>query len=190
MRRVISFMHVSLDGFVAGLNGELNWATVNEELFTYVGNRISQGDMAMYGRKTYELMESYWPGAGDKPNASKHDIEHSRWYNQVHKIVLSKSLKDAAPANTTIISDNISEHINKIKQQGDKEILVFGSPSAAHALMKEGLIDGYWLFLNPIILGKGIPLFADVKEQTKLNLVGTHQFDCGVTELRYVVEGR
>src|SRR6187549_2699021 len=173
MRKIISFMHISLDGFVAGPNGELNWAKVDEEIFDHVGKRISEGDTALYGRVTYQLMESYWPTAGDKPTASRHDIEHSKWYEKVHKIVLSKTMKEAGLTNTKIISDNLSDRINEIKQStngGSKDILLFGSPTATHSLMQLNLIDGYWLFVNPIILGKGIPLFEGVTEKTKLNL--------------------
>lgn len=178
-------MHLSLDGFVAGPNGEMNWIKVDDEIFDHVGKRISKGDTALYGRVTYQLMESYWPTAANKPNASKHDMEHSAWYKQVHKLVLSKTLKDVALPNTTVISDSLSDSINKIKQQGDKEILLFGSPTATHSLMKLNLIDGYWLFVNPIILGQGIPLFTDVKDKIKLDLVSTRPFICGVTELNY-----
>ncbi len=188
MRKLISFMHISLDGFVAGPNGELNWAKVDEELFDYVGKRISGGDTALYGRTTYQMMESYWPTAGDKPNASKHDIEHSEWYKNVHKIVLSKTLNEADLTNTTVISDNLADRINKIKQQDGEDILLFGSPTATHALIEQGLIDGYWLFLNPTILGRGIPLFVEAKDKTKLKLLNSKQFDSGVIELNYVVE--
>jgi dihydrofolate reductase len=191
MRKLISFMHVSLDGFVSGPNGELNWAKVDEELFTYVGKRISEGDTAIYGRVTYQLMESYWPTAGAKPTATKHDIEHSKWYSNVHKIVLSRTLKGEELTNTTIISGNLPDKINEIKQQGDKEILLFGSPTATHALIQQNLIDGYWLFLNPVILGRGIPLFADIKDKTNLKLLPTtRQFASGVTELNYTVDKR
>ena len=192
MRKIISFMHISLDGFVAGPNGEMDWIKVDEEIFDYVGKRISEGDTALYGRVTYEMMENYWPTAADKPSASKHDIEHSKWYKKVHKVVLSKTIKDAGPiaiglANTTIISDNLSYTIDKIKQQAGSEILLFGSPTATHALIQQNLIDGYWLFVNPIILGQGIPLFAGIKDKIKLKLLTTRQFSCGVTELNYIV---
>jgi dihydrofolate reductase len=109
-------MHISLDGFVAGPQGEMDWITINDEIFDYVGKRIGKGDTSLYGRMTYEMMENYWPTAADKPNASKHDIEHSKWYSKVHKVVLSKTMKDATLANTTIISDNLEDNINKIKQ--------------------------------------------------------------------------
>jgi dihydrofolate reductase len=195
MRKIISFMHMSLDGFVAGPNGEMDWIKVDEEIFDYVGKRISEGDTALYGRVTYQMMENYWPTAGDKPTASKHDIEHSKWYNKVHKVVLSKTLKDADLTNTTIISDNLSDRLNEIKQSGpasgesgSKEIALFGSPTATHSLIQLNLIDGYWLFVNPIILGQGIPLFTDIKEKIKLKLLNTRQFSCGVTELNYTVD--
>jgi dihydrofolate reductase len=187
MRKIISFMHISLDGFVAGPNGEMDWIIINEELFDHVGKRISKGDTALYGRVTYDMMESYWPTAGDKPTASKHDIEHSRWYSQVHKVVLSKTMKDTDLANTTIISDNLPGELNKITQQPGEDILLFGSPTATHALIQLGLIDGYWLFVNPVILGQGIPLFTGIKDKVKLKLLTTHQFACGVTELSYTV---
>lgn len=181
-------MHISLDGFVAGPNGEMDWIKVNNEIFDYVATRISTGDIAMYGRKTYEMMQSYWPTAAEKPNASKHDIEHAKWYGQVHKVVLSTTLTSHQLANTTVISSHVSEQINAIKQQPGNDILLFGSPSATHALMQLGLIDGYWLFVNPIVIGHGIPLFTDVKERINLQLIHTRSFDCGVTELDYIVK--
>lgn len=189
MRKIISFMHLSLDGFVAGPNGEMNWIKADEELFTYVGKRIKEGDTSLYGRVTYQMMENYWPTAADKPTATRHEIEHSKWYKNVHKVILSKSMKDSVIDNTTIISDNLTARINKIKQQAGKEILLFGSPTATHSLMQQDLIDGFWLFVNPIILGQGIPLFKDIKNSIKLKLLPTtRQFSCGVTELNYEVD--
>lgn len=179
---------MSLDGFVAGPNGEMDWIKVDEEIFDHVGKRISEGDTAFYGRVTYQMMENYWPNAGDKPTASKHDIEHSKWYNKVKKVVLSKTLKDADLANTKIISDNLSNEINEIKQQAGEDILLFGSPTATHSLIEQHLIDGYWLFVNPIILGQGIPLFTGIEGKINLKLLGTHQFASGVTELNYVAD--
>lgn len=180
-------MHISLDGFVAGPNGEMDWIKVDQELFDHVGKRISTGDTALYGRVTYDMMEGYWPTAADQPNATKHDIEHSQWYKQVHKVVLSHSMQGKNLENTTIINNNLAEEINRVKQRpGNSDILLFGSPSATHALIQENLIDGYWLFVNPIILGQGIPLFTNIKDKTKLQLLNTHQFNNGVTELNYV----
>src|SRR6478735_7918711 len=188
MRKIISFMHISLDGFVAGPNGEMNWIKVDEEIFDHVGERVSETDTALYGRVTYEMMQNYWPNAGDEPGASKHDIEHSKWYNNVHKVVLSKTLKDEGLTNTTIISNNLPDRINEIKQQAGGDIALFGSPTATHSLIQLNLIDGYWLFVNPIVLGQGVPLFVDIKDKIKLKLLTTRQFTCGVTELNYIVD--
>ena len=180
-------MHISLDGFVAGPKGEMNWIKVDQEIFDHVGQRIGQTDTSLYGRVTYQMMENYWPAAGAQPNASKHDIEHSKWYANVHKVVLSKTLKEEDLTNTTIISDNLSDSINELKQKTGSEILLFGSPTATHALIQQNLIDGYWLFVNPIILGQGIPLFTDIKDKIKLKLLNTRPFSSGVTELNYTV---
>ncbi len=184
-------MHVSLDGFVAGPSGEMDWIKVDQEIFDYVAQRINKGDTALYGRRTYQMMESYWPTAGDKPTATKHDIEHSKWYNNVHKIVLSKTIDPDSyrETNTTIISDNLPDSLNEIKQQTGEDILLFGSPTATHSLIRQNLIDGYWLFVNPVILGQGIPLFVDIKDKIKLKLLpATQQFTAGVTALNYVVD--
>lgn len=191
MRKIISFMHISLDGFVAGPNGEMDWIKVNEDIFDHVGKRISASDTALYGRVTYDMMEGYWPAAADQPNASKHDIEHSKWYSTVHKIVISKKMKGVDRENTTIISDHLGENIQKMKQPVEgksNEILLFGSPSATHALMELNAIDGFWLFVNPIVLGKGIPLFKNINDKIKLNLLDIKQFDCGVTAVSYVID--
>ena len=183
-------MHISLDGFVAGPKGEINWIKVDEKIFEHVGKRISESDTALYGRVTYQMMENYWPTAGEKPGASNHDIEHSKWYKKAYKIVLSTTLKETGLTNTKVISNNISDNINEIKQSrsGSKEILLFGSPAATHSLIQLGLIDGYWLFVNPIILGQGIPLFTGIKEKIMLTLLASHQFTNGVTALNYIVD--
>jgi len=187
MTKIISFMHVSLDGFAAGPNGEMDWIKFDEELFDYVGKRISESDTALYGRVTFQMMEDYWPTAAEKPDASKHDIEHSKWYINAHKIVLSRTLKEEGLSKTTIIRDDLPDRIEEIKQKAGKEILLFGSPRATHSLIQLNLIDGYWLFVNPIILGRGIPLLSGVKDKINLKLLNTRKFVCGVTELNYAV---
>jgi len=96
-------------------------------------------------------------------------------------------MNEAGLTNTKIISDNLSESIYEIKQLAGEDILLFGSPTATHSLIQLNLIDGYWLFVNPIILGRGIPLFENIKDKIKLNLLTSRQFNCGVTELNYIV---
>lgn len=180
-------MHLSLDGFVAGPKGEMDWIKINEDIFRHVGERIQQTDTALYGRKTFAMMEAYWPTAADKPTASRHDIEHSRWYGKAHKVVLSKTMKGERLPNTTILSENLQDEIAQIKQKAVGEILLFGSPAATHSLIEQDLVDGYWLFVNPILLGRGIPLFTGIQNKTFLELVSTKPFACGVTELNYTV---
>jgi dihydrofolate reductase len=185
MRNLIFFMHTSLDGFVAGVNGEMNWINVDDSIFDFVGTMTDKADTALYGRVTYDMMQNYWPTAGEKPNASKHDKEHSAWYNKVSKIVLSKTISDKGLDNTIVISDQLTDNINKIKKQDGKNILIFGSPRASHSLMSHGLVDEFWLFVNPVLLGQGMPLFKDVTEMTKLRLIESKTFSCGVIALHY-----
>jgi dihydrofolate reductase len=177
-------MHTSLDGFVAGPNGEMNWIKVDEEIFDFVGTMTAQADTALYGRVTYEMMQGYWPEAGNKPNASKHDKEHSAWYNSVSKVVLSRTMQNSGLQDTQVISDQLSVNINQLKQKEGKNILIFGSPGASQSLLNEGLVDEFWLFVNPIILGKGMPLFKDVGAKS-LKLVESKTFACGVIALHY-----
>ncbi|HVX51997.1 MAG TPA: dihydrofolate reductase family protein [Chitinophagaceae bacterium] len=185
MRHLVFFMHTSLDGFVAGPNGEMNWIKVDEEIFDFVGTMTDKADTALYGRVTYEMMQSYWPAAGSKPGASKHDIEHSAWYNKVAKIVLSTTLSGEGLENTTVIGDQLTENINAIKNREGENIIIFGSPTAAQSLLGLGLVDEFWLFVNPILLGEGRPLFKGIHERTYLALAGAKTFACGVIALHY-----
>jgi dihydrofolate reductase len=185
MRRLVLLMHISLDGFVAGPDGEFNWIKVDDELFDYSGKLTDEADTALYGRVTYQMMESYWPTAADKPAATKHDREHSRWYNNVTKIVVSRTMQQENLRNTKFISDNILKEINKVKQEAGKNILLIGSPTVAYTLTQEKLIDDYRLFVNPIILGTGIPLFTGLKDTVQLKLATTKVFSSGVIGLHY-----
>ena len=185
MGKIVLFMHTSLDGFVAGPKGEMDWINVGDEMFDYAGERTSKSDTALYGRVTYQMMESYWPTAADSPTATKHDIEHSTWYNQVTKVVVSKTMKGANLPRTKIISDKVTDEIAKLKKTTEREIVIFGSPSIGHLLMAENLIDDYWLFVNPVLLGKGIPMFKDINDRLTLKLVKSHVFSSGVVCLHY-----
>jgi len=186
MRKLISLMHVSLDGFCAGPKGEMNWIGLNEAIFEDVETLVERSGAAVYGRTTYGMMEAYWPTAGDSPDASKHDREHSEWYNRVEKVVVSTTMQPTGKPNLTIISDNVSEKVAALKQLEGAEITMFGSPGLAHTMMHHNLIDDYWLFVNPILLGEGIPLFKDISERVNLKLQETKVFDCGVVGLHYV----
>ena len=187
MRKLILFMHTSLDGFVAGTNGEMDWINVDEDMFEYAGKQTDEADTALYGRITYQMMESYWPTAADQPNATKHDKQHSSWYNKVAKVVLSKTMQGMNFNNVTIISDNLYNEMIKLKEGTGKDILIFGSPTAVHSLMAENLIDDYWLFVNPVLLGQGIPLFKSIKDKMNLKLITSNAFSSGVVCLHYEI---
>ena len=185
MRKIVLFMHVTLDGFAAGPNGEMNWINIDDEIFDYAGHRTDEADTGLYGRVTYEMMDAYWPTAADNPDASKHDIEHSNWYNKVEKVVISTTMQEQGKGKIKIISDSIHERVTELKQQEGKEIVMFGSPGTAHTLMEYNLIDEYWLFVNPVLLGQGISLFKDLKEKIDLKLLESKTFASGVVCLHY-----
>lgn len=185
MRKLILSDHISLDGFVAGPNREMDWIFVDGELFGYIKKLTDQADTAMYGRVTYDMMAEYWPTAAEQEGASEHDIEHSRWYNRVNKVVISHTMAGQDDDEVQIIGHDLVNEVRRLKQQPGKNILMFGSPSAAQALMAHGLIDEYWLFLNPILLREGIPLFTNSGHQENLKLIESHVFSSGVIELHY-----
>ncbi len=184
MGKLIVFMHVSLDGFVAGPNGEMDWIKVDEEMFDYAGKQTDLAGTALYGRTTYEMMDAYWPTAPDQPNASAHDIKHGHWYNQVQKVVLSTTIK-SSDSKTTILNSDVPAQVEKLKQDSTDNILVFGSPTAVHTFLHHQLIDEFWLFVNPIILGTGIPMFKDLRSRLDLSLLETVPLKSGVICLHY-----
>jgi dihydrofolate reductase len=178
-------MHTSLDGFAAGSNREIDWIHVEQEMFDEALRQTNQSDTAIYGRVTYQLMDNYWPTAADQPNASKHDIDHSAWYKNVEKVIISKTMKDVKLPKTKVISENVTTEIRKLKNQAGKDIVIFGSPTICQLLMTENLIDDYRLFVNPILLGQGIPLFNRLNRRINLKLVTNKVFASGVICLHY-----
>ena len=184
MRKVILLMHTSLDGFVAGPNGEIDWITFDEALADDVGKITDSADTALYGRVTYQMMEGYWPTAANSPTATKHDIEHANWVNNALKIVFSESLEKTEWQNTRIVRDNITEEISNMKKEPGKNLLLIGSASIAHFFMQHNVIDEYWINVNPILLGAGKPLCKN-NNKINLNLIQSKTFDCGVVGLHY-----
>jgi len=185
MRKVVWLMHVSLDGFVARPNGEIDWIYLEDEMFEDVQNLVNSADTALYGRVTYQLMESYWPTAASRPGATKHDIDHSNWVNTALKIVFSRTLKSVGWKNTRIVKDHIGEEMIKLKNQPGKNLILFASPSLATTFMNHDLIDEYWSHINPIVLGKGIPLFKDINNIHRLKLLDSKTYKNGVVKLHY-----
>jgi dihydrofolate reductase len=185
MRKVVLFMHISLDGFAAGPNGELDWISYDEELEKYAEDIVSTVGSPLYGRVTYQMMKSYWPTVLNDPSATKHDMDHARWLEDVEKIVFSKTLEKTEWNNTRVIKGNIAEEVSKLKQQPGKDLVIFGSPGLARNFLQLGLIDEYRLTVNPVILGSGKPLFKDVEDTISLKIVKTQSFNSGVVALHY-----
>jgi dihydrofolate reductase len=186
MRKVVLLEHVSLDGFVAGPHGEMDWIQVGDDaLWDYVTALTADADAAIYGRVTYQMMESYWPTAADNPGATKHDLDHARWVNAATKLVFSRTLTSVSWQNTRLISDGIAEVIEAEKRQPGKNLLLIGSPGLAQSFMALGLIDEFRLNVNPVALGEGLPLFARRPERIGLTLAGVTTFASGVVGLCY-----
>jgi len=185
LRKVVWLMHVSLDGFAAGPNGEIDWIYLEDELFEDIHNIVQRADTALYGRVTYQLMKSYWPTAAKSPTATKHDIDHANWVNPAVKIVFSKSLKETDWQNTRIVKNHAAEELRELKKRRGKNMILFASPSLAITFMSQDLIDEYWFNINPIILGRGKPMFQDVSGVRKMKLLGSKTYKNGVVNLHY-----
>jgi dihydrofolate reductase len=186
MRKIVSSIIMSLDNFTANTAGDLSMFKVDEEFFVMSEAFTDAADTALYGKGTYAIMQAYWPTAGDAPDASSHDKQHSKWYSHVNKYVLSTTLKNSDAPNTTIIRENVVEELKKLKQQEGKNIQIFGSPGVVRSLTQEGLIDEYWIFVYPVIIGNGIPLFKDIKQQIDLTLVSSKILKSGAVALHYI----
>lgn len=185
MRNLVAFMHISLDGFAAGPNGELDWISYDQELEKYAEGIVSTVGTALYGRVTYQMMESYWPTVLTNPGSTQHEIEHARWIENIPKVVFSKSLEKVEWNNTRLIKDNITEEVSQLKQQPGKDLVIFGSPSLTHTLMELDLVDSYRLTVNPVILGRGIPLFKNIQTRNDLNLLEAKPLNSGVIGVHY-----
>lgn len=178
-------MHLSLDGFAADPNRGLDFLSYDKELEQYADELVKTVGSPVYGRITYQLMESYWPTVLKKPNANKHTLEHAQWVENVPKIVFSKTLTEVTWNNTQLIKDNIAEEVKKLKQQPGKDLVIFGSPGLATTLMNLGLIDEYKLTVHPIILGSGISVFTNNTTKSTLKLVDSKTLKSGVVTLHY-----
>jgi dihydrofolate reductase len=183
MRKVISLMMMSLDGFIEGSKRELDWAIIDQELHTFVNEQAREMGAFLYGRRTYDIMVEYWPTADANPSAPGFEIEFARIWKNMPKIVFSKTL-DKVEWNARLVRDNIAEEVIKLKAQPGKD-LGLGGANIASTFMHLGLIDEYRLFVHPVVLGSGMPLFPTLDNTIKLQLVETRTFGSGVVYLRY-----
>src|SRR5688572_29618502 len=173
-------MHLSLDGYAAGPNGELDFMSYDEELAQWADQLVKTVGSPVYGRTTYQLMESYWPTVLKKPDAPKQSLAHAQWVENVPKIVFSRTLNEATWNNTRLIKENIAGEIEKLKQEPGKDLVIFGSPGLAADLMNLGLIDEYKFTVHPVIVGNGLSVFKNNHTKSKLKLEDTSTLKSGV----------
>jgi dihydrofolate reductase len=178
---VIMFNMVTLDGFFAGPNGELDWHHVDAEFNDFAIAQLDSAEGLIFGRVTYQGMASYWP----TDVALKNDPIVARKMNALPKIVLSRTLDRAEWNNTRLVSGDVTEEISKLKRPPGRDWLLFGSADLASTLTNLGLIDEYRLMVNPVVLGHGRPLFKGMQGQLDLRLTGSRTFDNGNVLLSY-----
>ena len=181
-------MHVSLDGFVADLKAPppgLDWMAYTPELEAYAHSFHERADVAIHGRVTYRLMESYWPTVLDNPKSKPSTLKHARWLQKALKVVVSRTMKSTEWENSLLIKDNLPEAFARLKQQPGKDMMIFGSPGLVKSLTKLDLIDEYHLLMQPTILGSGLPLFGELDHRVSLRLVKSTTLGEKIAALHY-----
>jgi dihydrofolate reductase len=176
MKRLITWNMVTLDGFFAAPDGNLDWFVFDDELERYIKETQPEVGTLLFGRVTYQMMAAYWRTA---------EGEIATFMNGAQKYVFSRTLDSVEWNKTTLVKGDAVETVRKLKQQPGKDNFVFGSADFSATLMRHGLIDEYRIGLNPVVLGKGIPLFKESVEKLKLKLITTRQLKSGVVILHY-----
>ena len=182
-RKIVFMMSVSLDGLFEGPDRELDWQLIDVELHQHFNEWLATAGAFLDGRVTYELMAGYWPTADQDPGASAPVIEFARIWRDMPKIVFSRTLEHAG-WNTTIAREVDPEAIQKLKAQPGGDLVVGGADLAA-AFRAHDLIDEYRIYVQPVLLGRGRPLFQPSDVTARLRLAETRAFGIGVVLLRY-----
>lgn len=177
-RRIILDLAVTLDGFIEGENGEVDWCIMDSEMAFM--NFLNQVDTIMYGRKSYDLWGQYTPGIEDT------DTEKEMWelVHSKEKYVFSRT-KKGTDNKIKFINGNISEEVNKLKNKPGKDIWLYGGAGLITTFIELGLVDEFRLSVHPVILGEGRPLFIDIKQRLNLKLINTRTFSSGIVQLIY-----
>lgn len=184
-------MNVTLDGFMSGPAGELDWHfnSWSEEMAACAAEQLGKADTIVLGRITYCAMAMYWPLQTINVSCAREDVVFADMMNSYTKIVFSKTLPRATWHNTKLVKGNITKEIIQLKQSGPstgKDIMVYGSGSIVTALTKAGLVDEFRIWVHPVVLGRGKALFDNLQQQLSLQLVKTTTFLSGVVILHYV----
>jgi dihydrofolate reductase len=177
-RRIILDLAVTLDGFIEGKNGEVDWCIMDSDMGFI--NFLNQIDTILYGRKSYDLWGQFTPETEDTETEKEiWDLVHSK-----QKYVFSRTQK-GTDKKALFINDQILEEVNKLKKKPGKDIWLYGGASLITSFINLGLVDEFRLSVHPVILGEGKPLFIDIQERLNLKLVNTRTFSSGVVQLIY-----
>jgi dihydrofolate reductase len=186
MRKLTLQMSITLDGFVANVNGGNDWLSVDNGLMQYVHSIAATADTLLMGRKMTEEFTTYWEKVvNEQPDSS--DYALAKKLVDIPKIVFSKTVNHIAGKNVTIEHGDLADVVKKLKTTPGSDILVYGGAAFASSLIKEKLVDEFYFLINPILINKGLRIFELLEERQKLTLVNTTTFNCGVAALNYHV---
>ena len=189
MRKLKLHVYMSIDGCIAGPNNEQDWMVwdVDEKLKEYENRLHEPVDTILLGRKMTNEFVSHWSNVLNKPDDPEYAF--AKKMIETPKIVFTKTLNKSEWPNTEIATGDLNEEITKLKDQdGGGDIIVYGGASFDSSLIKENLIDEYYLFINPVAIGNGKTIFKDLKEIRKLSLIESIAFDSGIVLLHYEVK--
>ena len=182
MRKLIYSMGVSLDGFIAGRDGEIDWSAPDEELHRFHNQQTLEIGAHLCGRRLYEVM-TYWETAEEQQSLSDYELEFARIWKDLPKIVFSKTL-EKVEGNARLARGGVGEEVARLKEEEGKDLAV-GGAGLASTCIELGLVDEYRLFVSPVVLGGGTPYFPALDERIDLELVETRTFGSRVVYVRY-----
>ncbi len=184
MANLIALMHISFDGFAATAKNEMDWITHDQKIFEHVSKYISKVGTGVYGPITFQMMEGHWPNVLNDPASGELEVSHAKWYQGAKKVVCSRTVQHLENKEAKLITANLADEIRKLKQQSEKDLMVFGSPRLTQSLARLDLFDEYVVNVNPVLLGGGIRMFEDLP-RTKLDLMSATPFTSGVVGFHY-----
>ncbi|KUJ66532.1 deaminase [Streptomyces albus subsp. albus] len=182
MGKITHFVHQSLDGYIEGPAGEFDWPVMDPELSAYSQSLCDSADIFLYGRVVWDMMSGFWPRA-EEFSTHEHDLAFAPVWRKAAKVVVSSTL-EKADWNTRVIRENVVEELTALKE-GGANLLLFGGSALAGYLTEHGLIDEYQIFVHPVVLGGGKPVFQAPGQRFNLALVESRTFDSQVVLLRH-----